>query len=361
MVFYGILMFILLFVCQLKFSFCKTNTKLKICFFILYVLATFRSVTVGSDTDNYFRVFEAIAKNGNYTGYTERFEIGYLFINRIISVVFNNFIFFLMIVNFIIYYAYYLFVKKYSVNYGLSVMLFFTLGIWGKTINVIRLELAVAMFIYGYILYKDEKKIYAILISAFGVLFQRISIVFFAMYFIPKRLSKRFTRTTFVLSVIIYLTLDAIISFIVLKIPYFEHYISGSDYVYGEVKIAIVIQLCIHLFVYFMGSHIYKKNSICLDEEECKTIESQLNMVYVSVLVLFLSMRFNLLDRCETFFGIFILLLIPNSCRLVSKKENRIMMEMFICIFAIMYFVIINVYRPEWNNLIPYHTFLYDR
>lgn len=358
MVIYGIIIVFFIFISFIKVTNFKETQQLGICFILLYLLATFRSVTVGSDTLNYYRLFEYVSGSNSFKGYTDRYEIGFLIFNKTVSFISKNFTVFLAIVNLFVYYAYYIFIKKYSKNYGLSILLFFTLGIWGKTINIIRFELAVAFFIYSYILWKKERKIYAIGLGIIAFFFQRISIVFFAMFFVPKRISKRFFSISLIISMVLFLGLETIIRFVVAKIPYYEHYFSDSKYIFGEIKLATVLQMILHLLIFVLSLRIYKRNMVVIEEDEKENIEFSLNMTFISALILLVSMRFNLIDRCEGIFEVFILLLLPNVCGYALR--NKRVLIILICLVGISYFLIVNLFRPEWNKLIPYHTFLFD-
>lgn len=338
----------------------KETNVLRLSFMLLYFLSTVRSIDVGSDTHNYYDIFCYICKYGSFTKYAGRFEIGYLFLNKAIAIITNNFTLFLAVINIIIYYAYYLFIKKYSLNYGYSVFLFFVLGYWGQTVNIIRLELAVAMFIYAYILFEKDKKLSAFACGIFGVSFQRIALVFFLIFFVPRILSKRFVLMSTIITLIVYVGFDYVVGLAIQIVPYYGSYLSGTNYVYGETKASIVILLLMHLFIFAFCSYRYKINRISLYDKNNVNIQSQLNMTYVSALILFLATKFNLLDRCEKIFGVFILLLLPNILSMEKKRSNYLIMSALIIIVGISYFFVINYFKPEWNTIIPYHTFLYD-
>ena len=361
MILYVVLIISLSFISLYKVKGVKDTALLRTFIILFYCLATVRSVSVGTDTVNYYRVFNTIANTASYAGYIGRFEIGYLLLNKAVSLITRNFTVFLAVINLVIYHAYYLFLRKYSSNYGLSLLLFLTLGAWGKTVNVIRLELSVAMFLYAFILFNDKKKaLPAIVFGCLGVLFQRISIVFFAVFFVPKKLSKRFMILTTAISVVLLLGLEYVIGFIVSLFPYFAHYLSESQYIFGEIKLSIVLLLVLHMTIFFVSLRLYRKKKSLLGENECAVIESQINMVFISSLVLLISMRFNLLDRCEAIFGVFILLLLPNICQLLKSRSSRSAAVLSVCLTGLAYFIVVNAFRPEWNQIIPYHTFLID-
>ena len=110
----------------------KENSELFVVMCLLWIMASIRSVTVGNDTAEYYRLFKSVCNGAGFEVYQGRYEIGYYYLNEIIGHITNDFNIFLFIINAFTYYAYYLFIKKYSSNYILSVLLFLCLGYWGQ-------------------------------------------------------------------------------------------------------------------------------------------------------------------------------------------------------------------------------------
>ncbi|WP_268234521.1 EpsG family protein [Anaerococcus porci] len=334
----------------------KNKFILKFTIFLLWFMATFRSLNVGNDTRSYYNLFNILHYTQDYTEMTWRFEEGFLFINKTISRYTNNFTIFLGIINSYIYMIYYYFIKNYSKNYCISLFLFITLGIWANTISILRLELAVTVVLTGYMMYdlKKANKLIATIYALISPLFQRISIVYSLGFLVPKRLSKKFIKWSSVIAIISIIILPYLMNIIGKIIPYFyEHYLyQGSKYLLNDVKLASVIKMFIYLSIFCFGILFYKsdKNKYYYDND----LALQLNMTWVSFLILFVSLRFNLLDRCSYFFSVFSIVLIPNTLRRMKLKNNRIIITLLLVFLFTLYFIIIAIYKPEWNNIYPY-------
>ena len=341
-----------------KISGVKDKRLLQIGLFALYVLATIRSLSIGNDTRNYYDLFNDIAINGYDESYTYRFEIGYLILTRAIGWITHNYIIYLAIIDGIIYYAYYIFIRDNSSNYGLSLFLFLALGAWGRTANVIRLELAIAMFLYAYAFKKSGRIIEALLLGILAIAFQRVAIVFFCLFFMPKKVSTKAYIIVASLAAGILALMRPVFQIVGMIVPYYaQYYLNSEHYVFGEIKLSILLQFLLQMVAFFTCLHIYRINKNHLKEEMQQGIEMQLNIVFVSVMVLFLALRFNLLDRCGLLFGNFMLLLLPNAV-LISK--NKKILTLFIVLLGLGYFIAVNTLRPDWNHIIPYHTFLFE-
>ncbi len=162
----------------------------KIGLLFLWVLATIRSVSVGNDTREYMQIFYTIASQpfspGGY-----RFETGYILLNYIIGTVAGHFFVLLFVINTIVYLTYAKFIQRYSSNGMLSLVIFVALGFWGSTVNVLRLQLAVAMILCMQMAYEDGKKTSAMLFGILGVLFHRISLLCWITICVPAKRNKK--------------------------------------------------------------------------------------------------------------------------------------------------------------------------
>lgn len=323
---------------------------------ILYLLATIRSLEIGNDTRTYYNLFEDICRNHNLTYWSTRYEWGYLWLMEIVSHLTNNFWVFLAIINAIVYYAYYKFFERYSINPVLSVFLFFALGSWGQTMNIIRLQLALAMMIYAYFAKENRKKFLMVFFVILAVLFQRISIVYILAFFIPRKVSKKMYLIFGVGAMGCYFFLPRILGIATSIMPSLNHYLTSSTYVLGDVKLASIIGVLMRFSVFVFAFYVFTKNKDIINEEQTSLLSYQINLVYISMFIMVVSLRFNLLDRCNYFFWTFAYLLIPNIIKLLKNRENKGMVTVSLFGLCIAYFVIINVFRPEWNNIYPYTT-----
>lgn len=340
----------------------KNNTVLLFVMLWLWLLATIRSLDIGNDTKNYYHLFNSIANGANIQVWSTRYEIGYLLLNKLISRMTDNFWVFLSIVNMIIYFAYYLFFKNYSVNPIMSVFMFFTFGTWGQTVNIIRLQLAIAMALYAYICKDKKKYILLVVLSLLAFSFHRISLVFLLYLFVPRTITKKFNIAAIVATAVGISILPMLMQIVAGYIPYFSGYLSHSMYVMGEAKLATVINIVMRLLLLSICWYFYLSQATVnasLTETENHIISYQFNMVFVSTLLMVLSLRFNLLDRCSFFYWTFSYVLIPNVLSRIENNGNRSILRGFILLLGVAYFVIINIYRPEWNHISPYSSILF--
>lgn len=339
----------------------QEKTKFAIAMLFLYFLASMRSVTVGNDTLEYARFFKSQYDASAYTLLEGRYETGYLYLNLLIGKITTEFNTFLFVIDAFIYYSYYLFIKRYSSNYLLSVLLFFCFGYWGQTLNIIRLQLAISIYIYAYILMDIMQERKWGYFGIWGVFFQRISLTYLTFVFVPKKLSKKYYILSTGTALVSYVFFNDLLTAVIQKIPYYGLYLSAfSKYRAGEATLAIFLKCLMVFMVWGIAIIVYHYNKSKVKSAMKEIIEYQINMVYVAFGILVLAMRFNLLDRCAIFFELFMLVLIPNILKIIVNRKKSMALRAGIILLAISYFFIVNIYRPEWNHIYPYHTFLYD-
>lgn len=333
----------------------RERNFLALAMLFLYLLATLRAVEIGNDTRHYSEIFAEV--RSNLTQLT--LEAGYLCINSLIGSFTDNFYVFLAVTDAVIYYAYYKLIKKYSSNYVLSVLLFLCFGFWGDTINIIRQELAIAMFLYVYILTDDGKKIRGFILGILAPLFQRTSLSYFIYFLIPRRINKKFYAIAGPIGVLTVLLIDRIIMLVTRFVPRFGRYLlDTSKYKLGRVEPAVVLYCVFLLVVWALALYVYEHAGDNIESDEWTVqIEMQINMVFTAFLIMLVATKFNLLDRCAMFFNIFVIILIPNMISMIKKDEYRHLVQSGFTLAAIGYFVVVCIFRPDWNHIYPYRMF----
>ena len=142
-------------------------------------------------------------------------------------------------------------------------------------------------------------------------------------------------------------------------IPYFKVYLNSSTYGIGEPQIATVIGILIRIVVLIFAAYFFNKSKANYSSDLNERISYYINMVIVSLLIMIASLGFNLLDRCNYFYWLFALVLIPEIIDRASLESNKRIITISTYSVGILFFIIVNVFRPEWNHIIPYESILF--
>ena len=150
-------------------------------FICLFVILAIRKEE--SDLIEYLRFFNIIG-NLNFAEVINygRFEIFYLIYNKIIALIFFNDRFFIVVTSIITLIGPYLFIRKYSKNYLLSIILFIALGLFHYSFYILRQAIAITFIVLS-IDYIKQKKIFQFaLFVIIASLFHTSSLIFLIAY-----------------------------------------------------------------------------------------------------------------------------------------------------------------------------------
>ncbi|MGK4060625.1 EpsG family protein [Loigolactobacillus coryniformis] len=355
--------YIFLILLVILFSFMQTKQNKWYLFLMLaliFVVMAFRSFSVGSDTQAYRLLFFQLSylKLSSYmqsltTFFNSRFELGFILLNKLIYHFTNNPRWLLIIVALIVVVAVWLFINYFSQDVSLSLVLFLTLGIFADSLNSMRQILALAFVLISYT-YIDRNKYVSLLLIILAALFHKTAL--FALAIIPLSYVKFNKKTIGILSVI---TLFIFVSFNTILTIFFKSFTSYSGYVDalsdGAARNATLlnglIDLIIVIFCYMCG-RINQVQGMKLTQYGNETF--YLLLIFISFCIYIVSFRYSQLSRLSNYFSCVYLFMIPNSISLIKTPIRRLLLKYTVVIFAISYFITIQLFRPEWSRIVPY-------
>lgn len=144
-----------------------------------------RSFSVGTDLQAYIPAFSKIGENvsflkGNFT--YANFEIGYIFLNKILYVIGVNERLFLCIIAAIIQIPIFVTIYKNSDSPLLSILVYFAFGNFFMTFSGLRQAISMSFCFAAYTFIKNKKPLKFILIIAFATLFHKSSLICLILY-----------------------------------------------------------------------------------------------------------------------------------------------------------------------------------
>lgn len=327
----------------------KKNTFITIMPF--FILSAFRDSSIGNDTKSYLTIFERV-RLGQIDLKNTNFEVGYVKLNEYIAFLFSNSQSIIIITSIIIYSAYYLFIKKFSVSPIFSVFLFLTLGYFGNSVNLLRQQLALSIIFLAWNYLRKDKFMISACLILFASLFHNTALVFLLAILLKKVKINRFSIAIFtVVTVVGYIIYAPILHLFLRAFPVYNSYI-GSIYMNGEIRLASIMNLLLLIFIFILGL-IFKPSK---DSEYFSYKDWNMMTVYimVSISLTVLSLNFNLIARATDYFSIFSILYIPGIIRSIKNKQLKLTIGFLVIIVCLSFFFIVQLYRPEWNVIYPY-------
>lgn len=340
-----------------KLPYLDKNKKLLIIFVLFWIVSSIRSIQIGNDTKAYYTLFINADKANYFEIFSSRYEIGYLVLNRVIREITNNFTIFLFFINGFIYFSFYKFIKFYSKNYMVSCLIFLLFCFFPQTMNVIRLSLAISLTMLSSICKEKNRTARSLFLAALAVFFQRISFVYLMTFFIHKRNKKNIIMFGGIITIIFWFLMNDILILIGKLIPYYAGYLSSNSlYQIGDVKLASILQLLLQVIILIFTYIIFKKKQTVMSNKDLDLYMNSMIMIFIAVCITFLSLKFNLIDRCSNIFWIYSIVLLPNAYLKLNRTNRNTALILTLCL-GIAYFSTVTIVKKDWNNIYPYETF----
>lgn len=332
-------------ICELgeQNSFVSTSTERILTFVILFFLAfitAFRADIIGNDTISYINKYNVIASNG--IGSISSMEIGYQILCYLFAVVGFDAHSFITIVSFVLYLFVWLFIKKYSSNPLFSVVLFFSM-FFSFFASGIRQSIALVMCLYAYQMIKDKRKRRAVLLILIASTIHTsalMAFVFFVPQIAPKSLSI-VVPVTLILSTLAMLGVFNSLLPLVFE-RYQGHFESGRV---GSGWLGVSFYVIRNLLFCAIAYHSYA--SRCLQKR------LELCCFSFALFIVIFGFSMNLFTRASDYFTLPLIVEIPNAIR-EGKLKNKKMLTVVLSSVLMLFFVVVLIFRPEWNNIYPF-------
>lgn len=304
-------------------------------FFMLFIPSLFAGLRYGIGTDypTYSKIFE-YAKYGMQT----RVEIGYDYLNIIVSKLGGNVQIVLFIATFITTFFIYLSLisQKDKISVGIG-MLVYMLLFYQSSFNVVRMMLAVAISLYNIKNIQERKFMKFIFWLVVAMSFHTSAIVLMPIYFMCNFISEKkykFIRWGLYLVVFMFmLNYNQILQPIFDSISIFNYYTKYLDNSGGN---TYGISLSIIYFIYLIPGFFLNRKIV---EKEKRYF------LFYTLLILGILLKLSgyftagYVDRISTYFLIVLVIVVPYYLKELANKKNLIFGYMFIIYIFVMWFL----------------------
>lgn len=315
----------------------------------LFVFSALRDFSVGSDTHVYVRRFSIIANSefnqlSNLTDVLD-FEIGFIYLSKLISLISINPRFYLSVLNLLILIGVAIFIKQHSKIIWLSYFLFISFGFWGNSLNVVRQFLAVAILINSIGFVKDKKivKFFAFVLIATSL--HSAALTFIIVY--PLSFLKVNIKSSIIFMGAIMFTSvfsETLINFIMINSGY-DHLSGRLGSGSGSGTIVVIGTLLASVF--------YVKQVSISDYSIPDTF---IHILFCGVVFNILALEFAMFGRMMIYFTIIIIVLIPNTIYCIRFKLIDFYWKYFV-VLVFTYFYIFRLLAHDVSGLVPYAFF----
>jgi hypothetical protein len=310
---------------------------------ILVLFAGFRASSVGTDTNNYTGIFKSVNRS-NFTAMDTSLEYLFIILNKIAYFFSENYISLLISIAIITIYFNIKVISKLSVNLGLSIFIYITLGGYVFFFNGARQAIAVAIFGMAILqIYNKNLRRYIFWVFI-AALFHTTAMVMLPLYFL------NFNKFSLKKSIVIGFMFTALIMSlsILLRLASDDVIARYSVYEDREASGAYILT-----FFYFINTIflIYLKKRISILYINEYNFFLNLCVVYtlIYVAVQVTGVDINLI-RLASYFQLGFILIYPIVFKDVSMFKELAPRLLFLGVHILFYFI----YLGRMSSLVPY-------
>lgn len=316
-------------------------------FVMLTVLVMLRHESIGNDTRNYMYYFERFSEKSWSEVGKSSFEIGFAYLNKIISLFSDNPQFFLIVTAILATAMIYPTYRRLCTDSSLTIVLFCIMSTFVMMFSGIRQMLAIGVGFIAYEFTRKKKLIPFIITVCVAVTFHTSAFMLIFMYPLYfAKITKKWLYIVVPALAIVFFFNKQIFSLLTLIMAQYTKY-DGSISSTGAYTMLI-------LFGLFTAFAFLIPDESIIDSE---TIGLR-NMLLLSVIIQMFAPLHNLAMRMNYYYIIFIPLLLPKIMNYKSErwKQVAILGRHTMVAFFLVYFFI-NSYFYGKLNVFPYHFF----
>lgn len=338
------------------------NLKIVLALLPMFILVGFRGINIGSDTWFYAHVFENIGSQDSLLKAiaNSRYEIGFVVLNYIFAKVGFTYNMLQVTITFFICFSIGKFFKRYCVNVWIGSYVFYTLRYMLGPMNTVRMWIAIAILLFSIPYLQKQRPIQFFGIVVMASLFHSTALVFLVLYPLCKvRLTKRKIVLLYIIALVIGAMGTSFFAWLTKSINMYSGYLTSKYFVYDNnvaVFLNLAIDLCLVVFIFYE----YRKE---LDEgiEKNTEINSLDNIIKVALLLIvaidIVGLRNTIMNRISAYFGMFLVIAIPSAIKKINFKYNREIIWLGMGGLLALQFLVVMIFRPEWNSVVPYYFF----
>lgn len=335
------------------------------CFFLLFLLMGLRGPSVGNDTMQYYQAYETLGKLPWRDVAQQRYEWGFFAFCKILYGISPHPQTLLLVTSGFFCAVMAHFLLRYGENIVLAAVLFLLLNFIAVFLNLMRQMMAVCMVILAMERWWDKKYLSSVLLLLAAPMFHRSALICLLFPFLSKR---RFPAWLWIVffgtAGVCFWQYQRLYTIAAMLLGRYSHYLGsefGNSNYFGMLLQALV---CLSVLLY----GIYKRR--CGTQKEALPVDFQMYMLAFGTFCYIVGMRMYMFSRMTPYFTIYYLtwlgkceplrrwktLLFPNQSQTVRLKHYSCEPLAVIAVAAV-YFLIIHLFRPEWQGIVPYCFF----
>ena len=354
------------------FCFHKPSKKKNLVFIVLAFtqlgIISILRYHIGFDYNMYAAGYNFMYEDGFSTLQYKDWEIGFVFLTKILGLVLPNYIWYMGFLVFITLVPAAIFIYKNSEMPWVSTVLYVNLFLFFMTMNFLRQAAALSIIMLSWHFMKKNKIIPFIITVIAASLFHQTALVMIVVYFLVK-MKSGIKEILFYLYLLLWFYISST-GFINLMTSFVHEEYSdsffireGLSFIYAILPVAVVL----------VAFWLVKINTIAVDRK----VQYIINMSLIYAILSVTMLRHSIIERLTYYFAIFLIILVPiiyqsikyngikfslGSDRMIeisTEKQKKIVAAVVLCvILAISYSAFYYGISENAHGVVPYDTWL---
>lgn len=323
-----------------------------ICLVPLFVLTAFRDFSVGNDTMPYYNTYLSIHMlyDLKQALLYSRMEPGYIFLNYLFSSFNIQYIYMQIFISAFIYYSLFRFLRKYSLNIGLSCMVYLGMRMFCGPMNVVRMWIALAVLLYALDYFLSREKYLANCLVVLATMFHYSALIFLFLNFIYKiKIKKKYIAVLMFSSLGIAAIGNTFFEVLTNSLGIYQGYLNSKYFNYDDniaVYITLLIDICLVGLFYFLT-----RGKPFVDSRDISVF---VYLVIISMCLDIIGLTNTIMSRISGYFYISWMVLLPLAVNHIRNGEKKLFIYSCLAIGFFLQFLVIMIYRPQWYGVVPY-------
>lgn len=272
------------------------------------------------------------------------YEVLYIILNKVVYYTFNSYSFLVFLISCFVVFLNIRFIKKYSKNVFLSVLMFYTIGVYLLSFNLMRQSIAISVFLLSLDALIEKRFYKYIFYTLLASLFHLSAIFMIPMYTILNVKKRKHVLVVLLISLVAFIGLNNIV---LLVQNYFYSYYSEDSYgMYGYSFKSVLLPVLLIILASFLRF---------LTSENSEQEHVYFNMLLMYLIFSLFGLKIMNVQRISFYFLSGSVILVPNLINKLPIKNERKTFTFILIIFllAYLYFAFNNTgfenYRFNWQ------------
>lgn len=331
-----------------KWKYAEKNLfSMKLFFFMLFCLVALRHSSIGKDTTTYIWYFEKISMSKTFIGLYFPYEMGFVLLNKIISIFTTNVQIYIIIIAFLTIY----FIRKeylrLCVDSTLTIILFCSMSTFIMMFSGIRQMIAISFGFLAYRFVREKKLLKFLIVTFIAMLFHNSAFMILFMYpLYHARITRKWLLVVIPILIIVFIYKNLVFNLLTSIL---------SSYTRFDVSSSSTGAYTMLLLFFLFGIYSY----IIPDEKKLSDeIIGLRNFCLMSICIQIFAPLHVLAMRMNYYYIIFIPLLVPLIIKNSSLKWKKVaVLSRYVLVFFFLIYFFVSAETGDSLNIFPYHFF----